>query len=335
MSSPPISCGVVSLTLQVLTARPRAKSVSRSAPAKTSASRWVMRTTAAPASERFRREAKRTAVSSGERTAVGSSRMRTSGSPASAPAISMRWRVPTGNASARASAAPSSSPNACARRPTRARRDSADSKNGAAGSRNARLSATLAAPIRRSCCGTRTSPAWRAPFALRYDTGDPPRRISPESAASRPAAIDTSVDFPAPFSPRRAWISPGKTTRSASERACVSPKRFDMRRSSSEGSEEEDEDEDFLEGCVDIGAMEPLKRCPWTSFTHPFEEMARRRRAPLFSDSLSQKFPRGTMSAPALIRCSIAFVSSTTAGGTLAISAAGFHTNEITPLERP
>src|ERR1019366_4895301 len=103
---------------------------------------------------------------------------------------------------------------------------------GAAGSRNARLSATLAAPMRRSCCGTRTSPAWRASRALRYDACDPPRRISPESATSRPAAIDTSVDFPAPFSPRRAWISPENTTRSASERAWVSPKRFEMRRSS-------------------------------------------------------------------------------------------------------
>ena len=80
--------------------------------------------------------------------------------------------------------------------------------------------------------------------------------------------------------------------------------------------------------------MEPLERHPWTSFTHPFEEMARHRRAPLFLDSLSQKFPRGTMSAPALIFSLAVFASSTTAGGTRA-SAAGFHTNAITPLERP
>ena len=50
--------------------------------------------------------------------------------------------------------------------------------------------------------------------------------------------------------------------------------------------------------------------------------------------SPAQKFPRGTASVPARIFASAAFVSSTTEGGTLA-SAAGFHTNEITPLERP
>ncbi len=85
---------------------PRERRVRRSAPSKTSARRCVMRRTARPASVRRRRARKRAAVSSGERTAVGSSRMRTSGSVWSAPAMPIRWRVPTGSSSTRASGLP-------------------------------------------------------------------------------------------------------------------------------------------------------------------------------------------------------------------------------------
>src|SRR6478736_5152499 len=42
-----------------------------------------------------------------------------------------------------------------------------------------------------------------------------------------------SVDLPAPFSPRRAWISPGWTTRSMWSFATRDPKRFVIPRSSS------------------------------------------------------------------------------------------------------
>src|SRR3954451_1651165 len=41
------------------------------------------------------------------------------------------------------------------------------------------------------------------------------------------------VLLPAPFSPRRAWISPGSTTRSMASFAVSVPKRFVMPRSSS------------------------------------------------------------------------------------------------------
>ena len=57
------------------------------------------------------------------------------------------------------------------------------------------------------------------PGRARSGRDAPSRRTSPASAAIRPAAIETSVDLPAPFSPRSAWISPGKTMRLASERA--------------------------------------------------------------------------------------------------------------------
>src|SRR3954467_12124488 len=41
------------------------------------------------------------------------------------------------------------------------------------------------------------------------------------------------VDLPAPFSPSRAWISPGSTTRSMESLATRSPKRLVIPRSSS------------------------------------------------------------------------------------------------------
>ena len=160
---------------------PRERSVRRSAPSKTSARRCVMRRTARPASVRRRRARKRAAVSSGERTAVGSSRMRTSGSVWSAPAMPIRWRVPTGSSSTRASGLPRSRPDERARRSTRSRRAREDSKTGAKGSRRARLSATVAASTRRSCCGTRAIPARRAARGSENDDGAPSRRISPAS----------------------------------------------------------------------------------------------------------------------------------------------------------
>ncbi len=41
----------------------------------------------------------------------------------------------------------------------------------------------------------------------------PPISTSPESGMVEPAATAMSVDFPAPFSPTRAWTSPGSTSR--------------------------------------------------------------------------------------------------------------------------
>ena len=42
--------------------------------------------------------------------------------------------------------------------------------------------------------------------------------------------ILTSVLFPAPFSPRTAWISPVRTSQVTPSSAWVAPKRFEIRR---------------------------------------------------------------------------------------------------------
>jgi hypothetical protein len=41
-------------------------------------------------------------------------------------------------------------------------------------------------------------------------TGDPLIKMSPLVGSSSPYRIDINVDLPAPFSPTRAWISPGR-----------------------------------------------------------------------------------------------------------------------------
>src|SRR5207248_7405527 len=44
-------------------------------------------------------------------------------------------------------------------------------------------------------------------------TTSPPIRTSPRSGACTPEMIRMSVDFPAPFSPSRAWTSPARTSK--------------------------------------------------------------------------------------------------------------------------
>src|SRR5260221_2296664 len=67
-------------------------------------------------------------------------------------------------------------------------------------------------------------PAARASIGVRKRTGTPSSRISPASAGCRPVTILTSVDLPAPFSPTRAWIVPGATSKATSRTASMPPK---------------------------------------------------------------------------------------------------------------
>src|SRR5438093_7323626 len=57
-------------------------------------------------------------------------------------------------------------------------------------------------------------------------TGSPSIRISPSSAWYRPYRMFMSVVFPAPFSPRSAWISPSSIVRSTWSFATTPGKRF-------------------------------------------------------------------------------------------------------------
>ena len=129
----------------------------------------------------------------------------------------------------------------------------ADSKNGAAGSRNARLSATLAAPIRRSCCGTSASPARRASRALRNDAGDPRAGSRP----SRPRA--------APRRSTRAWISRRRSRRGGrgsrrEERRDLLRKEPGSRRSASRCGGVRARPDDV--GAVALSRNSPLRQAP-------------------------------------------------------------------------
>ena len=52
-------------------------------------------------------------------------------------------------------------------------------------------------------------------------TGSPRQMIWPESGCNSPYTIFTKVDFPAPFSPRSAWISPASISKPTSSFAAA------------------------------------------------------------------------------------------------------------------
>ena len=64
-------------------------------------------------------------------------------------------------------------------------------------------------------------------------TSAPCHHMLPEVGLWMPATTFTTVDLPAPFSPRSAWNSPGSTRKSMSFRAVVAPKDLLRFRSSS------------------------------------------------------------------------------------------------------
>ena len=67
-------------------------------------------------------------------------------------------------------------------------------------------------------------------------TGLPSSAISPSSGVASPYRMFIRVDFPAPFSPRSAWTSPGRTSRSIPSFATTPGYRFVMPRISSAGA---------------------------------------------------------------------------------------------------
>ncbi len=77
-----------------------------------------------------------------------------------------------------------------------------------------------------------SDPSWKTVFAPRRRerpgvagvSDRPPISIEPLSAAIAPATILTSVDLPEPFSPTRAWISPGRSSIDTSCSALTTPK---------------------------------------------------------------------------------------------------------------
>src|SRR5438309_2450050 len=72
--------------------------------------------------------------------------------------------------------------------------------------------------------------------SLRASAGEPRRRrrppisTAPSSGWTKPLAIPSNVDFPDPFSPTSAWISPARQSTLTSRSACTAPNAFDTPR---------------------------------------------------------------------------------------------------------
>ena len=85
-------------------------------------------------------------------------------------------------------------------------------------SRSPTFSATLRLSMIDSSCEASEIPAANAADAFAASYGTPSSWISPLSRAVSPVRTFSKVDFPAPFSPTRAWISPSPTSRLTSLR---------------------------------------------------------------------------------------------------------------------
>ena len=99
-----------------------------------------------------------------------------------------------------------------------------------------RFSATVNTSTSMKCWCTMPIPAAIASFGVREVCGRPSMVISPSSGCSIPYRTFISVDLPAPFSPSRQWISPGRMSRSMWSLATREPKRLVIPRSCSPGA---------------------------------------------------------------------------------------------------
>ena len=103
-------------------------------------------------------------------------------------------------------------------------------------SASAMFSATVSASNSEKCWNTMPMPSLRAAAGFGMVTALPFQRISPAVGCSAPYRIFTSVDLPAPFSPRSAWISFGLMAKSMLSLARSVAKSLVMPIASSVGS---------------------------------------------------------------------------------------------------
>ena len=195
--------------------RPSRSTVARWQSARISSSLWLMNRIAQPSAASARSVSNSGATPCGGSTEVGSSMIRSRGDCRSARTISTRWRSPTESACTGASGSsgrPKRSPA------SRIRRASASRGPGTA---SATFSATVSVSNSEKCWYTVPMPSARASAGLATRTGSPRQRIAPASGRVAPQTSFVSVDFPAPFSPSSAWISPARTTRSTRSLASV------------------------------------------------------------------------------------------------------------------
>ncbi|CAB4765195.1 unannotated protein [freshwater metagenome] len=177
----------------------------------TSRSLWVIKSTPTPEAAKFLITCRSSSVSCGVRTAVGSSRMSKSTSLRSALRISMRCCVPTGRSSTNASGS-TSRPYFSESANTSARAAFILMKMPRFGSLpRIMFSVTVITGTSWKCWCTMPTPRAIAPLVSPGVIISPLIRISPESGRTMPKTLFTRVDFPAPFSPSKATISPAAT----------------------------------------------------------------------------------------------------------------------------
>src|SRR6476660_726989 len=77
------------------------------------------------------------------------------------------------------------------------------------------------------------SPSWRLSAGETRRRSTSPITTVPSSGARKPLAIPSKVDFPDPFSPTSAWISPARQSTLTSRSALTAPNAFETSRSES------------------------------------------------------------------------------------------------------
>src|SRR3990170_2921462 len=124
--------------------------------------------------------------------------------------------------------------------------------------------------------------------SLRASAGEPRRRrcppisTAPSSGWTKPLAIPSNVDFPDPFSPTSAWISPARQSTLTSRSACTAPNAFDTPRS--------DSTRGLAGPGLDIVFWLRFS-CPFLLWVHPLEQAQRdeRRRGGLLRIALDAR----------------------------------------------
>ncbi len=221
------SCTAGSSAAWWATTLPRRSTVTSSAKRVTSSRWWVTTATATPSSW-ARRDTRVSSASAsrGARTAVGSSRISTRGLRSSTRRSSSRWRSPTDSDATRASSG-SSMPRARPSSSARARSGPRRSTNPVASPR-ARFSRAVSEGTSMKCWCTIARPRRIASRAVAGASGPPSTDTTPRSGSRSPAAMRSSVDLPAPFSPTMAWTRPGSRCSEAPSRATASPNLLSM-----------------------------------------------------------------------------------------------------------
>ncbi|CAA9302655.1 MAG: hypothetical protein AVDCRST_MAG40-457, partial [uncultured Gemmatimonadaceae bacterium] len=221
-----ISAGEIPAVGMRATVAPARITVIASLTSITSSSLCVMSTTVPPWSRSARSTRQRSRTSGGESTAVGSSRMRMRAPRSSVLMISTRCASPTERSATRRLASTSSPVSRLTRSTARTAAARSNSPRAVGSRPSTTFSATVSVGTSMKCWCTIPTPAAIACAVLHPVASRPSTCTVPASGAYMPASTRMSVDFPAPFSPTSAWISPAGTSSEAPRLARTAPNDF-------------------------------------------------------------------------------------------------------------